>query len=115
MNGEFPQAQQYDCYVLTRQNRESENGITFYNGSIKALIDQLKAKPGKDIYCDGGGEIVKLMMAEHLIDEYIISIMPIMLGGGKRLFKGSGVRESVEAVSSKQYESGLIQVHYKRV
>jgi dihydrofolate reductase len=115
LNGEFPQAKQYDCYVLTRQNIESEDDITFYNGDIKTLIEDLKSKPGKDIYCDGGGEVVKLLMSEHLIDEYIISIMPIMLGGGKRLFKGSGVRESLKALSVKQFESGLIQVHYEQV
>jgi dihydrofolate reductase len=115
LNGEFPQAKQYDCYILTRQDIEDEEGVTFYNGNVKSLIDNLKSEPGKNIYCDGGGEVVKLLMSEHLIDEYIVSIIPIMLGAGKRLFKGSGVRETLQAVSSKQYESGLIQVHYKRL
>ena len=41
--GIFPQADQFDCYVITRQQRESENGVTFYNGNIEDLIAELKA------------------------------------------------------------------------
>ncbi len=111
-DGKFPQAEQYDCYVITRQDRASEGGVTFYNGDIKKLVDRLKREGKGHVYCDGGGEIVKLLMQENLIDEYIISIVPIILGDGKRLFKGGVPGTGLEFISSESYSSGMVQVRY---
>jgi dihydrofolate reductase len=113
--GEFPQAAMFDCYVLTRQRRMNENGIKFYNGAIKALLQSLQSLQGKDIYCDGGGEIVQLLMAENLIDEYIISVIPTILGDGKRLFNGEVAPINVRLKNSQQYASGLVQLRYEKI
>ncbi len=112
MGGKFPQAEQLDCYVITRQERANENGVTFYNGDIEDLLKNIKRKAGKDIYCDGGGQIVKLLMEKNLIDEYIISVIPIILGSGKRLFIGGIDRISLKPLPSKYFEKGLVQLHY---
>ncbi len=112
--GEFPQAKQFDCYILTRSKGEKRDGVTFYNGSLPELIRSIKAKPGKDIYCDGGGEIVKLFMENDLIDTYIISIIPVVLGDGKRLFHGGIPGFSLSAKPPKYFESGLVQLRYER-
>ncbi len=113
MVGHFPQARQYQCYVITRQERADEAGVTFYNGDLETLISQLKSKEGKHIYCDGGGEIVKLFMEKNLIDEYIISIIPILLGDGKRLFIGGTPSIPLKALRSQYFDTGLIQLHYE--
>ncbi len=110
--GTFPPAEQHKCYVITRQERASENGVTFYNGDLETLIHQLKSENGKNIYCDGGGQIVKLLMEKNLIDEYRVAIVPIILGEGKRLFLGGTPRIDLEALPSKQYVSGLVHLHY---
>jgi len=110
--GEFPPAKQHKCYIITRQDREDENGLTFYNGDITELINKLKSEGGKNIFCDGGAEIVKLLMERDLIDEYRISIIPILLGDGKRLFKGGTPMTNLKALPSKQYESGLVHLRY---
>ncbi len=112
--GVFPQADRHKCYVITRHQRESENGVTFYNGEVEDLVNSLKKEKGKNIYCDGGGEIVKLLMEKDLIDEYIISVIPVILGDGKRLFKGGIPGIKLKAMPSKQFESGLVQLHYLR-
>lgn len=110
--GEFPQAKLYDCYVITRQDRPNENGITFYNGDIESLVLKLKQEPGKNIYCDGGGQIVNLLMKKNLIDEYIVSVIPVLLGDGKRLFLGGTGKIELKALPSKNYDTGLVQLHY---
>jgi len=112
--GEFPVSEQHKCYVITRQERKNENGITFYSGNIKELINKLKSETGKTIYCDGGGQIVKLLMDENLIDEYRVSIIPIILGDGKRLFKGGTPMINLTALPSKHYESGLVHLRYEK-
>jgi len=101
--------------VITREERADENGVSFYNGNIEDLINKLKSDEGKDIYCDGGGQIVKLLMEKNLIDEYIISVIPIVLGDGKRLFLGGTDRLNIKLVSSQQYETGLVQLKYEKV
>ena len=60
--GLFPQAEQYTCYVITRQSRKDEHGVTFYNGDIKELIDKIKCEEGKKHLLRWGGQIVKLLM-----------------------------------------------------
>jgi len=112
--GTFPPAEQHKCYVITRKKRESENGVTFYNGDLEKLITELKNEDGKNIYCDGGGQIVKLLMDKNLIDEYSVSVIPIILGDGKRLFKGGTPMINLKALPSKQYESGLIHLRYEK-
>jgi dihydrofolate reductase len=110
--GKFPQAEIHKYYVITQQKLENKNGITFYNGDLEELITNLKSQNGKNIYCDGGAQIVKLLMDKNLIDEYIISVIPTILGDGKRLFKGGIQPIGLKALPSKHFDSGLVQLHY---
>lgn len=114
LDGKFPQAQQFKCYVISREQRKPENGVTFYSGRIEELISQIRSTDGKDIYCDGGGEIVNLLMKEDLIDEYIVAIIPIILGNGKRLFLGNTPLLRIEAHPPKYFDTGLVQLRYIR-
>lgn len=112
--GEFPPAQQHKCYVITHQDKKSGEGIEFYNGDVEELVKTLKAQEGKNIYCDGGAQIVQLLSSKKLIDEYIISVIPVILGGGKRLFEGLFPFEKLKALPCKHFDSGLVQLHYVR-
>lgn len=112
--GHFPPAKQFKCYVITRCERKDDHGVEFYNGDVEKLIRKLKSEKGKHIYCDGGGEIVRLLMEKNLIDEYIISVIPTMLGSGKRLFIGGVPPISLKATEPKYYSSGLVQLRYVR-
>lgn len=114
LGGDFPQAREYDCYVITRQNLKDEDGVTFYNGDLPELVNQLKAKPGKNIYCDGGAEIVRILLEAELIDEFIISIIPILLGEGKRLFLENDVFQQLDLIGTKAFPKGLVQLHYTK-
>jgi len=110
--GFLPQAKNLDCYVITRQDIEDKEGVKFYNGDLETLINRLKAKEGKNIVCDGGGQIVKMLMDKNLIDEYIISVIPIFLGDGKRLFMGGINTLDLKALPCKYFDTGLVQLHY---
>lgn len=80
--GTLPQAKKFKCYVITHQKGLIDPDVVFYNGQIEELINELKSRPGKHIYCDGGGQVVQLLMEKNLIDEYIISVIPTILGSG---------------------------------
>ena len=99
MVGNFPPAEQFKAYILSRSLSGERDGVTFYNGDVLELVNRLKAGSSKNIYCDGGGEIVKLLMDNRLVDEYTISIIPHILGDGKRLFSGDTLEDKIVLVS----------------
>jgi dihydrofolate reductase len=86
----------------------------FYTGKLQELVSRLKAEEGKDIFIDGGAEIVNELLQEKLIDELIISIIPILLGDGTRLFKDGRPEQRLQLVSANQFDTGLLQIHYKQ-
>lgn len=103
-----------DVYVITRSPRPDSGRTKFYSGSLTALIQQLRSQNGKDIYCDGGAEIVNELIKSDLIDEYIISIVPVLLGSGVRLFKSERPEQVLELVETKTFDTGLTQLRYIR-
>ncbi len=103
-----------DVYVITRTKKPSIGKIKFYTGNLTELVNKLKSEDGKNIYCDGGAEIINELLKNDLIDELIISVIPILLGNGKRLFKEGRPEQTLELVASKAFDTGLIQLHYTR-
>lgn len=102
-------------YVITRTPQPGKDHTNFHTGSIKSLITDLQSKPGKNIFCDGGAEIVNELLKENLIDEMIISIIPILVGDGTPLFKSGRPEQQLQLVSARSFEKGLVQLHYQRV
>jgi dihydrofolate reductase len=113
MGFDFPHADK-DAYIITRTPRQNVGSVKFYTGDLKTLIDKLKSENGKNIFCDGGAEIVHELLKENLIDEFIISVIPIIVGNGTKLFKDGRPELKLELVSTRQFDKGLTQLYYKR-
>jgi dihydrofolate reductase len=103
-----------NVYVITRTERQSVGKTKFYTGDLTELVQHLKSETGKNIYCDGGAEIVNELLKSDLIDEFIVSIVPVLLGDGTKLFKDGRPEQQLELVKTKTFDTGLIQLHYKR-
>ena len=103
-----------DVYVITRTERPQVGKTIFYTGNITELIKRLKSEKGKNIYCDGGAEIINELLKYDLIDELIISVVPVLLGKGTRLFKDGRPEQILEFTEAKTFDTGLVQLHYKR-
>jgi dihydrofolate reductase len=99
-------------YIVTRTARPSIGNTRFYTGDLKELVLQLKAEQGKNIFVDGGAEIVNWLLKEKLIDELYISFIPILLGEGVRLFKDGRPEQQLQLIGVKHFRKGLVQVHY---
>ena len=100
-------------YVITRSERPSVDSVEFYSGDLSELVGSLKQQPGKNIFCDGGAEIVNELLKAGLFDEITISLIPVLLGGGVRLFKDGFGAQNLTLVSSKSFPKGLVQLHYR--
>lgn len=109
----FPHADK-ETYVITRTPKASIGNTQFYTGDIKALVMHLKREEGKNIFIDGGSEVVHELLTENLIDEFIISVIPVLVGDGIRLFKDGRRELPLTLISTKQFDKGLVQLHYKR-
>lgn len=104
-----------EVYVFTRTDRPAVGKTTFFSGNPADLVRRLKSAEGKGIYCDGGAEIINELLKHDLIDEFIISVVPVMLGDGTRLFKRGRPEQNLELVNTVAYDTGLVQVHYRRI
>jgi dihydrofolate reductase len=66
----------------------------------------------KRIYVDGG-QVIGQFLRAGLIDDLTISIVPILLGGGARLFPEPGREARLNLVSTQEFPTGLVQVRYE--
>jgi dihydrofolate reductase len=88
-------------------------GIELLNGDLAELIKQLKKQNGKDIWLFGGADLTKQFINLNLIDEYWLSIHPILLGAGKPLFQNITSRKKLRLTEHKAYETGLVSLRYQ--
>lgn len=76
----------YDLFVATHRNFEHRKGVEFIKGDICNKILDLKKKEGKNIWLFGGAGLTDAFIKADIVDEYIIGIVPTILGEGRRLF-----------------------------
>lgn len=110
---EFPHADK-NAFVVTRTAKPSIGKTNFYTGKLKELVLRLKAENGKNIFVDGGAEIVNELLKDNLIDEFLISVIPILVGNGTKLFNDGRPELKLELISTKQFNKGLVQLHYQQ-
>lgn len=84
--GEFPYRNK-ECYVFTKSSLPTTEQVQFINENVRNFINKLKNQAGKNIWLVGGGELASSFFQESLIDEFIITIAPTILGSGIPLFK----------------------------
>jgi dihydrofolate reductase len=81
-------------FVLTHHAREPlemEGGTTFFfvTDGIESTLKQAKAAAGgKDVSLGGGADVARQYLKAGLIDEMLLNVVPVVLGGGTRLFEG---------------------------
>jgi dihydrofolate reductase len=86
----------YDVFVITHHPREPvemEGGTTFHfvTEGIERALERAKASAdGKDVMLWGGAGVVNQYLAAGLLDELELHIVPVLLGGGARLFENVG-------------------------
>lgn len=100
-------------YVATSTPMENHDNIYFINDDICKVIEEEKKKDGKDIYLFGGGVLVDNFIKEDIIDEYIIGIIPTILGKGIPLFHKNNPKIDLhlEEYSS---DKGIVILRYSK-
>ena len=105
-------------YVLSRSKLEIpealQDKIKIIKGSPKELVDQLKELGHQNLYIDGGITIQNFL-EEDLIDEMIITRVPVVLGNGIPLFGKLAQRLYFSHHSTEILNESLVKSHYKRI
>lgn len=104
-----------NLYVITHNVKPGNNRINYYSGSLKKLVLSLKRQEGKNIFCDDGSEVLNELLGENLVDEFVISIIPILLGDGILLFKKGRPALNLQLTGFNKYNTGLVQLNYTRL
>lgn len=100
-------------FVFTRNNAVTkDDNVTFISDDIIGFIKTLKQKKGKSIWLIGGGQINTILLDADLIDEMIISYMPIVLGEGIPLFASATQLKSFRLLKSEIFGTGVVSLTY---
>jgi dihydrofolate reductase len=104
------------CYVFTRHEHAAPPGsdITFVRGDVREFIGDLKDDAGeKNVWMVGGGNLAAQFADAGLLDELIISVIPVVLGEGKRLLPLEGPTPPLELTASRTMGRGIVELRYR--
>jgi len=86
---------------------------TIIRDNVIESVRALKAQPGKNIVMDGSSQLLHALLAHDLIDDLHLTVYPLALGKGKRVFP-EGVQVKLTLRSTTPYPSGVVGLHYAR-
>lgn len=106
-------------YVFTRNKglTSETSAVEYITSDPVAWMKEKKESAGKSIYCDGGASLLRVFWEANLVDEWIVSIIPVILGKGIRLFEQTQeefIPLWLQPSTVKQYKSGLIQLNFHK-
>ena len=88
-------------------------GVEFVSQSIGVFAKRLRKQAGKNIWMMGGGELIASFLDEDLIDEFIITVVPVFIGEGIPLIAPRPQHVPLKLLSAKSFPDGAVQVHYE--
>jgi dihydrofolate reductase len=100
--------------VVSRTLRASDHqNVTVINDNVAEAIGALKAKPGKDIWLFGGGDLFQSLLEMDLVDRVDAAVVPVILGHGIPFVPGLSRRATLRLESHRVYEkSGIVSLEY---
>jgi dihydrofolate reductase len=101
-------------YIASRTKPEvAWAGTTILDGDVAAAVADLKQQPGKPLVLVGSGQLAQSLQDADLVDEYRLWLHPVVLGGGKRLFRDGGPPASFRLADSQTTSGGLVILTYQ--
>ncbi len=100
-------------FVLTHRDIKNTEEIIFTSESIEKLLLKLKEVEGKNIWICGGASVIQQTHNNGLIDEYVLSIIPTILGNGIKLFDQFDVETKLKLKSTESY-NGIVDLVYQK-
>ena len=101
-------------YVASRTLSEplEWQNSTVLQGDVAEAVTALKGEDGGDLLVIGSTELVRTLIENDLVDEFQLMIDPLLLGGGKRIFRDDGERRPLRLIDGKVTSTGAILATY---
>jgi dihydrofolate reductase len=100
-------------YVFTRGRPQSPPaGVEFAKEPVKEFATRLRRKKGKDIWMMGGASIIGSFLDEGEIDEFMIHVMPTLIGEGIPLIAPGRRTVLLNLISCTKFADGVVRLHY---
>ena len=100
-------------YVVSNTLKRADwSNSTIISGDVQAQVAKLKARPGGDLMVFGSPDLVDELLRHDLVDEYRLLFFPVILGGGKRLFRDRIDTHHLRLVSTRTFSSGVVLLTY---
>lgn len=109
--GEFPYKGK-ECFVFTRSSIEDTGDVTFVSGDLVAFVNHLKKREGKNIWIVGGGDLLHTFFKEKLVDEFIVTVAPTIIGNGIPLFKEGDYQLELSLKGTRTFNQ-FVELHYE--
>ena len=97
--------------VLSHRDFVPRHGEQRREGSVQAVLAQLAAEGCRHVYLDGGA-VIRAGLSEGVVDSLTLSMLPVVLGKGVRLFDGELPRSDWRLASTHSLPSGVVQLRY---
>jgi dihydrofolate reductase len=88
-------------------------GVKFVTESIRSFAERVRKEAGKTIWMMGGGEIIGSFLDESAIDEFVVTVVPILIGEGLPLIAPRHRHVPLRLRSAKSFPDGAVQLHYE--
>lgn len=110
--GDWPYPGKMTYVFSSRDLPDPPHGVTVVGPDLQQTLRTLKRY--NKLWLVGGAGLVKSFHQAGLIDEYIISLIPVILGEGIALFKPPLKEQALNLQTARHYPSGLVQMHYQK-
>ncbi|MCG7344728.1 dihydrofolate reductase family protein [Sporosarcina sp. ACRSL] len=109
---EFPYKNK-ECFVFTRSMIKDTENAKFVSVEITNFVNKLKSQHGKKIWIVGGGRLLNSFIQENLVDEFIITVAPTILGEGIPLFIEGDYQLDLSLKGTRNFNQ-FVELHYER-
>ena len=102
-------------FVMTHSPpEEAPSGVTFTSQDIRTVVATAQSTTDKDVNVFGGGDVLTQALAADALDELIIAVIPVVLGGGTRLFGELEQPKRLSLTDCTSFASGIVLLRYAR-
>lgn len=99
--------------ISTRELPASRKSVEFYSGDLKRLVDEILAPRYGNIWLVGGAMLCQSFLRLGLVDEIRLSIIPVLLGDGLRLFDNSASENRCHLKNVVADKTGIVELWYR--
>lgn len=111
--GDWPYPGKFSYVLTTRNLSTTRTDVRFVKGGVEEVVEDVKKKGYKRVLLVGGGKVAASFMEKGLVSEYIIGVIPIILGAGISLYQ-SVPEQNLDLIETNTFSSGVVGLRYRK-